>query len=259
VNSKENALELILARLLGKPVAPDELQAAVELAATDPEARALFERLESLLSWQDDPAWLEDIAAAREGVITLDVAYLMENRETLAQIAPGLLTHFDTLLKAPLEDDTPILPVFPSFGERSEQEQDAKKWKWSSGFQWRRVAERLIIRLTEPLTPPPAVKLSPMPVRGNVDYGTDVIRHIILGPGETGDVDVKAVIRKSQKGAQLVAQVMIPSRWTDSGGIKVWARAGEWRAEGTTDEGGNVTLESIPMNALDDLVIEIEM
>jgi hypothetical protein len=138
--------------------------------------------------------------------------------------------------------------------------------KTTLGIEWRRVREagreagKVIIRLlTEPLPPQP--QLAPMAVRGRTEAEPgDVVRRIALGPDQVEDLDLEAAIRRSSDDPQLctlTVRAAIPSRWPDLAGTQVQATAGDWGAEGVTDEEGEVTFAGLSVNSVDMLVIEV--
>ena len=113
-------LELIVAHLLGKPISPGDLQKAVERVAVDAEAMALFEKLSSILSGGDDPIWLEAVAAARDGVITPEIADFLAGQKALAHLGSEIEAEVATLLAATTADEFVEPPPFPNFVEQFE-------------------------------------------------------------------------------------------------------------------------------------------
>lgn len=140
----------------------------------------------------------------------------------------------------------------------------SQPWIKELGFEWRRrvleISGVIIRLLTEPLVPHP-LQLAPIPVKGRVEAEpADVVRRVILGPEQTDDLDLEATVRQSSDDPQLctlTVRAAIPSRWPDLAGTQVRATAGDWRAEGLTDEQGEVTLAGLPASLVDRLVIKV--
>lgn len=161
MNNNDRKLELILAYLLGRPdAAPNDLQNELEQLAADLNMQALLERVETIFSPEDDPEWLEAIAAYSEGVTTPEVIELLNDRKVLEELDPDLVEQFDTLATAPLAQDLDILPKFPTFAEQFQAKQkktpSAKPdqaeeviWHRHQGFEWQYLKEKgqVIIRL----------------------------------------------------------------------------------------------------------------
>jgi hypothetical protein len=88
----------------------------------------------------------------------------------------------------------------------------------------------------------------------------DVVCHITLDSDETGDLDIEAIVRHAQDDPGpgiLIARVQSPSRWPELAGTLVQAGAGDWQAEGMTDDDGMVTLTGLPLGLLDVLSIRV--
>jgi len=142
----------------------------------------------------------------------------------------------------------------------------AAKPKRERNFEWLRLREigQVVIRLLKESLLPAEPQLTPVAVMGDVPASekeeTEVLRRIVLGPDDTGDLDLEAVIRRSQQDPQrctLTVRALIPGRWPDLAGTVVQARAGRWRAEGKTNDAGEVILENIPADALDTLWFQV--
>ncbi len=140
----------------------------------------------------------------------------------------------------------------------------SQPWIKELGFEWRRrvleISGVIIRLLAEPLLPS-QLQLAPIPVKGRVEAEpADVVRRVILGPEQTDDLDLEATVRQSSDDPQLctlTVRAAIPSRWPDLAGTQVRATAGDWRAEGLTDEQGEVTLAGLPASLVDRLVIKV--
>ena len=165
------------------------------------------------------------------------------------------------------EDD--LLPDFPTFAEQFEMEQKkSRSWIQALGFQWRRMREsgQVVIKvLAEALgtsqVAPIATKSAPIAVKGHTTGSKEsgVLHRIKLEPEQTGEMDIEAVIRRSKNDPQmctLTVRALIPSQWEWSGTV-VKASAGDWQAEGATDDEGEVIFEGMPESELDRLLIEV--
>jgi len=110
-------MELLLAQWLGQPVDSSTLQRLFAQLEHHPDPQARLDHLQSLLSWEDDPDWLQAIAAARDGLIMPEVEEFLEERDELIAMAPDLVAEFDTLLAISPADEDDLLPDFPTFAE----------------------------------------------------------------------------------------------------------------------------------------------
>lgn len=265
-DKRQAEIELLLAQLLGQPVDSNMLDSLFELLADHPDPLAMLEHLQSLLSWEDDPDWLQAIAAARDGFIMPEVEEFLEERDALIAMAPEVVAEFDSLLASSPTDDDDLLPDFPTFADVFEKKNPT--WIEALGFQWRRIQEsrKVVIQLLDQaLGPSQAASMgtpcTPIAVKGHLSGSKQsvVLRRIKLEPGETGEMDIDAVIRREQNDAQMctvTVRALIPSQWEWSGTV-VKASAGDWQAEGTTDEEGEVILEGMPESELERLLIEV--
>ncbi len=271
MDDKEKALELMLAHLMGNPVNTGDIQSVIVQIATESETQALFEKLESLLSWQDDPEWLEAIAAAREGVIIPEVADFLNDREALAQLAPDLVTHFETL-SMPAPEDGEILPAGPTFAEQFKAQQkqalslkstqdEATDWNKAFGVKWRHIKEQgqtVIKILTEALSPSAGGQLAYAGIRrGRRDQFRFELQE------ELEDLHVTITVRvKPNKPDYCTVTVKadIPSRggWPNLDNTEVTLKRGDIdpRTE-LTDAYGESVFEEISWAELPDFVIEV--
>jgi hypothetical protein len=144
--------------------------------------------------------------------------------------------------------------------------QSEPSWAQATGFEWQRVREtgQVLIRLLgEALSPPQALQPAFVAIKGQahgLEEQDDVVCRITLDPDETGDLDIEAIVRRDQDDPELgilVARVQSPSRWPELAGTLVQAGAGDWQAEGTTDDDGMVTLTGLPLGLLDVLSIQV--
>lgn len=247
-------LETLLAHLLANSAGSQPL----EKAAISLEMEDALTSLESLFSWEDDPAWLEAIAAARGGLLVPEIeGFLENNKAALSNMAPKLVTQFEILSEMPITEDEAFLPAFPTFAE----EQSAT-WIKEAGFKWKRLQEsgRLLIQLLQASFRPSP--LSEQAVRGtNTDLEkTKAIHQLSIQADDPDDLDVEGVIWPHPDVPQqgiLRIRAQIPSRWPNMEGILVKATAENWEVEGTTNDDGDVFLEGLPLEAVDTLKIEI--
>ncbi|MGB0384459.1 MAG: hypothetical protein ACPGWR_06500 [Ardenticatenaceae bacterium] len=259
-------IELLLAQLLGQPLDSSTLQRLLTELQHHPDPQAMLAHLESLVSWEDDPEWLQAIAAARDGFIMPEVEEFLEERDALITMAPNVVAEFDMLLAISPTDDDDLLPDFPTFAEKFEMEHPT--WVQELDFQWQRIREsgQVVIQLlaqalgTSPVAPMGS-KFTPIAVKGHAvgSKESDVLRRIKLEPEQTGEMDIEAVIRRGQNDPQMctvTVRALIPSQWEWSGTL-VKASAGDWQAEGATDDEGEVILEGMPENELNGLLIEV--
>ena len=265
-DKRQAEIELLLAQLLGQPLDSNMLESLFELLADHPDPPAMLDHLQSLLSWEDDPDWLQAIAAARDGFIMPEVEEFLEERDALITMAPDLVAEFDMLLASSPADDDDLLPDFPTFAEQFGQNNPT--WIEALGFQWRRIQESgqvVIQRLHQALGPSQATSMgrpyTPIAVKGHTSGSneSDILHRIKLEPEETGEMDIEAIIRREQNDAQrctLTVRALIPSQWEWSGTV-VKARAGDWQAEGATNDEGEVVLEGMPESELEGLLIEV--
>ncbi len=136
-------------------------------------------------------------------------------------------------------------------------------WIQAAGFMWSHLREtgEVIIRLLSEVAVPPVPRLALASVKGHTPgQEADVLRRIELSAEETGGADIVAVVQRSQADPQqctLVVRVQLPSRWPDLKGTLIQATAGNWQAEGQTDDAGEVILEGMPVVLLDALSIHI--
>ena len=119
MSQKEN-LKLLLAYLLDIPSDRTRQRHLLEdLAVTDQdEIESLLQRLEGVINGQDDPEWLEEVAAAKEGLILPEVAQFLAEREALLTVAPNVVMQFDMLLEDSAADEEEFLADFPTFAEQ---------------------------------------------------------------------------------------------------------------------------------------------
>ncbi len=138
-------------------------------------------------------------------------------------------------------------------------------WSQAPGFEWQRVREtgQMVIRLLgQVLSPPQMLRPAAIAVKGQARglEEDDVVYRITLDPDDTGDLDIEASIRRDQDDPELgilVARVQSPSRWPELAGTLVWAAAGDWQAEGLSNDEGMVTLTGLPIALLDVLSIKV--
>lgn len=262
-------LALVFAHILGKEVEPEALEKAVDQLALDPKAQVALEQLETLFSTQDDPAWLEDVAASAEGVTTPATADFLSDQSALTRLTPDLVAHFEALKVELSENDVELLAETPTFIEqfRAQQKSQAREkkehvqpdWHKAVGCLWRKVKEtgEIIIQVISVPAQPATI-----PVRGHSSATENLgafLRHFVIDPDETNDLSLEGTVRQRLDDpllCKVLIQANIPSRWLDPAGIRVVATAGDWNAEGETDENGRIVFDNLPVNWLESLEVK---
>jgi hypothetical protein len=229
----------------------------------DPKGDRARRLVEDIFATRDDEIQCAD---ARTLMASCAVELLAD--EQARQRYPALATHFRfcsncaedyrALMTVARQEaaggvSIPAAPARPTASESN--------WVAGLGFLWRRLAEtgRIVVRVFGEAPPgsafSPAVKSSaPKLAEG------DVVRQLTLTPDESGDLDLKAVVRRSQKEPRaytLAVRVQFRSRWQTLAGTPVLITAAGWQAPGRSDEEGEVVFEGIPEEDLDTLAIEI--
>lgn len=268
-NNTQAEIKVLLTQLLGQPVDSSTLEDFFEQLANHPNPEAMLDHLQTLLSWEDDPEWLEAIAAARDGFMMTEVEEFLEERDALITMAPELVAQFDALLAIPAPDEHDLLPDFPTFAMQFEMERQKRpNWIQALGFQWQCIQEsgKVVIQLlNQALGPSQATwmanKSAPIPVKGHTSNSKEshILHRIKLEPDQTGEMDIEAVIRREENHSgecTVTVRALIPSQWEWAGTV-VKASAGDWQAEGATNDEGEVILEGMPESELEGLRIEV--
>jgi hypothetical protein len=192
--------------------------------------------------WQPVQLHLEVCAHCAEHYSRLAAADAFQDR-------PATLPE-DTVLH-----DAMKVPAPPS-------EHASRGWQVAVGFRWMvAAAGRLLVQVAAESMGPIVAPTVLAATRGTEEPDRrDDLWHIVLTPQETGDLDVEAIVRRDPQRAdtcRLSVQVQTRSRWPDLAGVRVIARAGDWHAEGLTDDGGQVILAGLLSARLRDLEIEV--
>jgi hypothetical protein len=217
---------------------------------------------------------VEDVFATHDGEIqcvaaqTLMASCVVEllTDGQSRQRYPALWTHFRFCSNC-AEDYQVLMAVARQEGDAGSQitpvprrpETPGGDWVEGLGYLWQRLADthQVLVRLwgEAPSTPTfaPAVK-------GRASDEPDVVRHLTLTPDDSGDLDLKIVVRRSQEAPgfyALTVRAQFRSRWQTLAGTTVVITADGWEAERTTDEHGEVVFEGIPEESLAALAIQI--
>lgn len=123
MSQKEN-IKLLLAYLLETPSDRRRQQHLLEELAVTDEMESLLQRLERVINGQDEPEWIEEIAAAKDGLILPQVAQFLEEREALLTLAPDMVMQFDILLEDSAADEDEFLTDFPTFAEQFRRDEE---------------------------------------------------------------------------------------------------------------------------------------
>jgi hypothetical protein len=118
-----------------------------------------------------------------------------------------------------------------------------------------RVALRPLIEMS--WSPPPTPMLAA--VRGALpDKPGDLLRYIHLGTDVLGDMTLEAQVVARGATCDVIVRVETPSRWPESAATRLTAEAGDWRAEGLSDDEGQITLSGLPLDAVDLLTLSAD-
>jgi anti-sigma factor RsiW len=149
-----------------------------------------------------------------------------------------------------------VLPAVSSL------ESQSPNWVQELGFEWQRIREtgRIMIRLLGEALTPGVIQPAPIALRGHQAEPGNVLRRLILSPDQTEDLDLEVTVTQQTDHPQqgvLTIRAQVPSRWPDLAGVPVRASAGDWQAEGLTDEAGEVFFEGVPTDSINGLMIEV--
>lgn len=268
-NNTQTEIKVLLTQLLGQPVDSSTFEYFFEQLKNHSNPEIMLDHLQSLLSWEDDPEWLEAIAAARDGFMMTEVEEFLEERDALITIAPELVAQFDALLAIPAPDEHDLLPNFPTFAMQFEMERKKRpNWIQALGFQWQCIQEsgKVVIQLLNQALGRSqgtsiATNSTPIAVKGHISGSKEshILHRIKLEPDQTGEMDIEAVIRREENDSEactVTIRALIPSQWEWAGTV-VKASAGDWQAEGATDDEGGVILKGMPESELERLRIEV--
>jgi hypothetical protein len=262
MKNRAKNLHLIFTYLLAEGKVSAKLLQELEKLAADPKAEELLEQVELLFFQQDDPAWIEAIAAASEGVTTPAVADFEANREILAQLEPELVERFDLLLNDTPPDDTPPLPAFPTFAKQFQAVTKPPAWPQEAGFVWQYIEKKgkLIIRffeesLFETPTPPQMAQAGGM----LKSRGGHEAKHTL---NNIEDLDVTVTVRQKRGQSNFyTVQVNVDVHSQDpthlAGSQVVLKQAKLGTKKGVTDNSGMAKFEDIRREQLPGLTVEI--
>jgi hypothetical protein len=141
-------------------------------------------------------------------------------------------------------------------------ESQSPNWVQELGFEWQRIREtgRIMLRLLGEALTPEALQPAPIALRGHQAEPENVLRRLILSPDQTEDLDLEVTVTQQTDHPQqcvLTIRAQVPSRWPDLSGVPIRATAGDWQAEGVTNEAGEVVFEGVPTDSIDGLMIEV--
>ena len=77
---------------------------------------------------------------------------------------------------------------------------------------------------------------------------------------EVEDLDMEVTVLTDPAQAEhgiVRVRAEVPSRWPELAGTGITASAGEWQAQGQTDDNGEVTFTGLPLTLLDQLRVEV--
>lgn len=138
----------------------------------------------------------------------------------------------------------------------------APRWQPGSGFEWQlRAAGRTIIRLLGDALVPPQPQFAAIATKGRTgDDDPALIRQIVVTPEEIDDLDLQVIVRREAAEADtclVQIRAEIPSQWPELAGTQISVTAGEWQAQGETDDDGQLTLTGLPLDRVDQLLVEV--
>ncbi len=151
--------------------------------------------------------------------------------------------------RAEIERLTQFLPV-----------QEDLIWTPVVGGLWSRLREtgEIIIRFLKETSAP--LDLALLPVKGRAADTEEVLHRVVMSHEETGDADIEAILRRDPENLEqcvVTVRVQVPGRWPELAGTQVRAQAGEWQANGYTDEAGEVQLSGLPIELVTEVNLEI--
>ncbi len=283
MKDQNEKLKLILAYLLGISEATVDRQRDLDDLEIDPDVQALLERVERLFSVEDEPDWLEAMAAAREGLITPEIVQFLEDRAVWEKLDPDVVDQFDTLTALPPADAADLAPPYATFAEQLRVGQKKSPpppsgkdtqptWQTAQGFKWQHIKEKgqTIIRLVaETLTGSAQdVAEALQPPTGRLAYtgrgkSTGRTRFQIELTEDIEDlaVQIRAISQEERVNYfTITVDIDIPSRggWPNLADIEVILKRGERvLASQVTDAYGEVIFEQVTRADLPHLSFEI--
>jgi hypothetical protein len=269
LQTNQQLVSTLLAYLFGQPNEPAVIPTIIATLQDDPVLSADVEaQLKTLLSWKEDPAWLEAVAAYREGTLLPSIVTFLPLQDLLEEATPHLLTQFELLTTPAIEPEIEALPPMPGWIEQWQQQQadQTPQWLQAVGYEWQfwRETGRVVIRLLKDVLQPSTPAITPIGVKGHVAATSpsdqEVIRRIRLPSTQLDEREVEAVLlrdRQSLERYTLLINVQSPERWPDLAGIKVSAQIGEWQCQGSTNQQGEVQFEQVPAEEVHELMIEV--
>jgi hypothetical protein len=258
-----------LAYLFGQPIKPADIPTIIATLQNDPGLSADVEaQLKTLLSWKEDPAWLEAVAAYREGTLLPSIVTFLPLQDLLEEATPHLLTQFELLTTPAIEPEIDALPQMSGWIEQWQQQQADKtpQWLQAIGYEWQfwRETGHIIIRLLKDGLQTSSSLAAPIAVKGHTiaqhDTDYEVVRRIRLPADQIADQEIEAILLRKGPMPELltlVIRVQSPARWPNLAGISVTVQAEQWHFSGVTNTEGEIHIEGVPPAALDSLVIEV--
>jgi len=252
--SETQLVTTILQHILQQPASTDlttwlsQVPSAVDLAS-------LVDEVTMLLSQQDDPVWLEAIAAAKEGTITPLMAEFLADQATLGELDPDLLAQFAALQADPATDLLADLPAFATFAQQqttaTEGEQadwlevalaQGKAWVEQATGTWRKVSLSLAA-LTTPPTASPA--LSGL-MRADSAAAPQMGASFTLAPDEANFELTATLLPTDQAHCNLEVIVTLFDRLGDFSGVELTLSWGDQAITQTTDDQGEAVFADLP-------------
>jgi hypothetical protein len=269
LQTNQQLVSTLLAYLFGQPSEPVVIQTIIAKLQNDPVLNADVEaQLKTLLSWKEDPAWLEAVAAYREGTLLPSIVTFLPLQDLLEEATPHLLTQFELLTTPAIEPEIEALPPMPGWIEQWQQQQadQTPQWLQAVGYEWQfwRETGRVVIRLLKDVLQPSTPAIAPIGVKGHVaatvPSDQEIVRRIRLPAAQLDEREIEAVLLRDKQTSErytLLVNVQTPERWPDLSGVIVSIQAGAWQSQGSTNQQGEVQFEGVPAAELDTLTIEV--
>ncbi len=269
LQTNQQLVSTLLTYLFGQPSEPAVIQTIIATLQDDPVLRADVEaQLKTLLSWKEDPAWLEAVAAYREGTLLPTIVTFLPLQDLLEGATPHLLTQFELLTTPSIEPEIEVFPQMPSWIEQWQQQQadQTPQWLQAVGYEWQfwRETGRVVIRLLKDGFQASSSLAAPIAVKGHTiaqhDPDHEVVRRIRLPADQIADQEIEAILLRKGPESEivtLVIRVQSPARWPNLAGISVTVQAEQWHFTDVTNMKGEIHIEGVPPTAFDSLVIEV--
>ena len=267
----QDGLRNLLKQLLEKTMTVDELKTKMEEMVLEPETQALLERLTTAFQADEDPAWIEMVAAAREGLTTPELAAFTQDRAALQTLEPSLVALFDALIPPPDDDLLTGLPTFPTFAQQQAAAlvsdpnwvetalAHGRAWQNQVTGQWRQVQ----ISLAGLLTPPSASPALQGLMRDPADPASAPLGHLSLAPDEANfDLELTLVpdaAPSDESRCTVQAVITLHDRLGDFSGVTLNLLWGESVQTEVTDVQGQVTFTDLPREALKTMELLVKL